>query len=85
MSNLSTALTPLTETVMDGLRRLSKQDLNFSDIERAVRLDHLRPYYKLASHNVHANPKGMLFRLGLYPESDESSTRRTKRCWFSGS
>jgi Family of unknown function (DUF5677) len=47
---------------------LGRQDPKFSDIEQVVGLDHLRPYYKLASHNVHANPKGMLFRLGLYPE-----------------
>ena len=25
----------------------------------------MRSYYKLASHNVHANPKGIFFRLGL--------------------
>lgn len=51
----------------------SALDINkpsFVDIEKDVELDHLRPYYKLASHNVHANPKGVLFRLGLYPNSD---------------
>lgn len=37
---------------------------NFAEIEKSIRLDHLRPYYKLASHNVHANPKGAFFRLG---------------------
>jgi hypothetical protein len=36
----------------------------FADIERFVGLDHLRPYYKMASHGVHANPKGVLFQLG---------------------
>lgn len=41
---------------------------NFIDIEKAVGLDHLRPFYKLASHNVHANPKGAFFKLGLYLE-----------------
>jgi len=40
---------------------------NFSDIERSAGLAHLRPYYKLASHNVHANPKGAFFKLGLLP------------------
>lgn len=40
----------------------------FSDIEKQVGLDHFRPYYKLASHNVHANPKGLFFKLGLYPK-----------------
>jgi len=44
---------------------LNKDDPTFSDIEEKSGLDHLRPYYKLASHNVHANPKGVMFRLGL--------------------
>lgn len=43
---------------------LLKRDPNFSDIEEAVGLDHWRPYYKMASHNVHANPKGITFKLG---------------------
>jgi hypothetical protein len=37
----------------------------FADIEKSVDLRALRPWYKLASHNVHAGPKGALFRLGL--------------------
>lgn len=40
----------------------------FADIERAVGVDHLRAYYRMASHNVHANPKGVFFRLGLLKE-----------------
>ena len=28
-------------------------------------MGHLRPYYKLASHNVHSNPKGIYQKLGL--------------------
>jgi hypothetical protein len=44
---------------------LNKDNPNFCDIEENSGLDHLRPYYKLASHNVHANPKGVMFRLGL--------------------
>jgi hypothetical protein len=40
---------------------------SFSDIEQKVGLDHFRPYYKLASHNVHANPKGIFHKLGLLP------------------
>lgn len=42
-----------------------KYEINFGDIEKAVNLDHWRPYYKLASHNVHANPKGVYYRMGL--------------------
>lgn len=49
---------------------LRKADPNFRDIEGDVNLEHLRPYYKLASHNVHANPKGVFFRLGLFPGNE---------------
>jgi hypothetical protein len=44
---------------------LKKNAPSFSDIEENSGLDYLRPYYKLASHNVHANPKGVLFKMGL--------------------
>ena len=47
---------------------LGKERPTFMDIEKAVGLRHLRPYYKLASHNVHANPKGAFFKLGLLPD-----------------
>jgi hypothetical protein len=43
----------------------------FSDIEQYVGLDYLRPFYKMASHNIHANPKGVFFKLGLYPTDPE--------------
>ena len=49
--------------------RLGKR-VTFDRIERNISLDHLRPYYKLASHSVHANPKGVFFRLGLDDQSD---------------
>jgi len=48
---------------------LNKNKPTFSDIEENSGLDHLRPYYKLASHNVHANSKGILFKLGLLPNT----------------
>jgi hypothetical protein len=38
-------------------------------IEKA-NIDHLSPYYKMASHNVHANPKGIYFKLGHIGESE---------------
>jgi len=50
---------------------LNKKNPTFRDIEEDVSLDHLHPYYKLASHNIHANPKGVFFRLGLYPQQDD--------------
>jgi hypothetical protein len=47
-----------------------KARVNFADIEEAVGFDHLRAHYQMASHNVHANPKGVFFKLGLIAESD---------------
>lgn len=49
---------------------ISNPKPNFRDIERATEFDHIRPYYKAASHNVHANVKGVLHKLGLYPEEN---------------
>jgi hypothetical protein len=45
------------------LENLAKR--NFAEIEKSVKFDHLRPYYKLACDNVHSGPKGIGFRLGL--------------------
>lgn len=50
---------------------LGKHSPNFSDIEQVVDLEHWRSHYKFASHNVHANPKGVFLKLGLYPENQE--------------
>ena len=36
----------------------------FTDIERAVNLEHLRPYFKLACHSNHAGSKGLWYDLG---------------------
>lgn len=48
---------------------LNVSDPNFAQIEQAANIDHLRPFYRMASHNVHANPMGAFFRLGLLPET----------------
>jgi hypothetical protein len=45
-------------------RSLGKSNPTFADVEGGAGLDHMRPWYKMASHNVHANPKGIQFRLG---------------------
>ena len=39
--------------------------VGFAAIEKDVGLDHMRPYYKWASQNIHAGSKGMRNRLGL--------------------
>ena len=50
-------------------RHLGKTKPTFKDIEAAVQIDHFRAHYRLASHNVHANPKGVFFALGMLPET----------------
>ena len=40
------------------------------DIEEHVGLDHMRPYYRMASDNVHANSHGAYFRMGLPDDAD---------------
>jgi hypothetical protein len=49
---------------------LRKKRPSFRDIECAAGIDHLRAHYRLASHNVHANPKGVFFKLGLLEEDN---------------
>jgi Family of unknown function (DUF5677) len=43
----------------------NKLNPNFFDLEKAVGLDHWRPYYKLASQNIHATVKTISRSLGL--------------------
>lgn len=40
----------------------------FKDLEEIAGIDHMRAHYRMASHNVHANPKGVYFKLGLLNE-----------------
>ena len=42
---------------------------SFDQIERHIGLDHMRPYYGMASDNVHANSHGAYFRMGLELEN----------------
>lgn len=51
-------------------KALTNKSPKFSDLEEAATLNHLRPYYRMASHNVHANPKGVMFRLGVSEEAN---------------
>jgi hypothetical protein len=36
----------------------------FADLKAVAGLNHWRPYYRLASHGVHANPKGAMWNIG---------------------
>lgn len=47
-------------------RTFKRSNVSFADIEAATNLDHLRPYYQLASHPIHANAKGLYFKLGAF-------------------
>ena len=49
---------------------LNHKQPTLRDIERAAGIDHFRAHYRMASHNVHANPKGVFFKLGLIEEVD---------------
>ena len=42
-----------------------------ADIEQHVQLDHMRPYYRMASDNVHPNSHGAYFRLGLHSSQQD--------------
>lgn len=44
---------------------LKGNSLTFRAIEEQVQLNELRPNYRMASDNVHANSRGLYFRLGL--------------------
>lgn len=50
---------------------LKKKDPTFRDIECSVEMSHMRPFYKMASHNVHANPKGIFFKLCLHSKNSD--------------
>jgi hypothetical protein len=43
---------------------LNKPKPIFPDLEAAAKRSQMRPYYRMASYNVHASPKGIFFRLG---------------------
>ncbi|MGD2248779.1 MAG: DUF5677 domain-containing protein [Candidatus Methanofastidiosia archaeon] len=59
------------ETYGWAAKALNKKKPRFSDMESAVNLSHLRPFYRLASHSIHANPKSVTFNLGI-PEKGEN-------------
>jgi hypothetical protein len=50
--------------------QLNNNNPTFVNIERAVGSSHFRAHYRMASHNVHGNPKGVFFKLGLFEEMD---------------
>ncbi len=47
--------------------RYSKQNATLAAIELSVGTQHMRPYYRMASHGIHANPKGITWTPDLLP------------------
>jgi hypothetical protein len=43
---------------------MTNKEPKFSDLELAAQQAPMRPYYRMASHQVHAGPKGITFQLG---------------------
>ena len=50
---------------------LSNDRPRMSDIEEHAELSHWKPYYRMASDNVHPNSHGSYYRLGLDPHADD--------------
>ncbi len=47
-----------------------KRQITFADIATSVHQGRLRPFYRMASQNIHSSPKGILFALGLLDEDE---------------
>ncbi len=45
------------------LLKSTNDRLGFSEVEKAAQLSHQRPFYRMASHFVHSNPKSVEFSL----------------------
>jgi len=56
--------TSFGETYGWATNLLKKRKPTFSDLEAAARRSKMRPFYKLASYNVHASSKGIYYKLG---------------------
>ncbi len=48
---------------------LKRQRVNFAEIEDAVKLTFMRPFYRLASEQVHASSRGAIMRSGLIEQN----------------
>lgn len=45
--------------------------VTFWDLEKGVGFGHYRPFYRMASHQVHANPKAVKFKLSMMDGADD--------------
>jgi len=53
-----------------GFLGINNSDPKFSDIEAAAGRSSMRSYYKMASYNVHASPRGLRRRIGTIDQMD---------------
>jgi hypothetical protein len=49
---------------------IKKKRIYFSDIEKLVSLDHYRPYYSMASYQIHSNIRSFMNNLGSMNNSN---------------
>ncbi len=54
-------------------QRYAKQKATLAAIELSVGTQHMRPYYRMASHGIHANPKGITWTPDLLPTDGRES------------
>jgi len=57
---------PFTEQYGWAAEHLGIHGRSFADLEEKAGKASMRSYYKMASYNVHAGTKGIVFRLGLF-------------------
>jgi hypothetical protein len=48
---------------------MQRPRVNFAEIEEAVKLHSMRPFYRLASDQVHATSRGAVMRVGLIKQT----------------
>jgi hypothetical protein len=58
------------EAAVRKLNSSYKGRVTFAQIERTMGMNHWRPFYRMASHGVHANPKSVTFNLGLIKQGE---------------
>ncbi len=51
----------------------SNKNATLAAIEMSVGTQHMRPYYRMASHGIHANPKGIMWTPDLLPTDGRGS------------
>lgn len=80
MKELETQVAELRQIYGDDFRHdygwaahaLNRSRVSFVDIEDAVKLSYMRPFYRVASEQVHASSRGAIMRVGLIKQNVEA-------------